>query len=382
MGRAPAPSLFGIDTGTFDSVHAHFVEDFSSAKSLGARWLHFTGDSLHWISGQLNWGTMDYEITQARDRGMGVMISLGGSPSACSIVPAPAGITRCPPTTSADLRAYRQFLRAEVLRYRNVVTYYESWVEPNHTGRWPSGVSPSQYANLLKTQYSVFQSVNRDYGLHLKLLFAGPADFSIAPGSAGGMPVLPFTHAVLNDLHGQKAFDGIALHAYVFPPNNDPSTEFWVDVHGIPYAPGSGGPYPAQGCVGSSPSITWCRMTWSQELSAYEQDFVNHGYRKQPLWLSEFGWPGNAQVPANPQPSAAYYPSLTEQAQSLRQAYQDILGLPFVKAAFVFNLRDYEPGLPNPDPPFFAHYGLLNYNRSPKPAASVFTQLARANPGR
>src|SRR5205085_7995155 len=101
------------------------------------------------------------------------------------------------PTTPTALRTYQAFLRAELVRYRTVVDYWESWLEPNHKSFWPSGPNPSQYATLLSAEYQVFQAVNRTYGTHLQLLFAGPADFSIIPGSPGGMPVLPFVHAAL-----------------------------------------------------------------------------------------------------------------------------------------------------------------------------------------
>ena len=59
-----------------------------------------------------------------------------------------------------------------------------------------------------------------------------------------------------------------------------------------------------------------------------------------------------------------------------------ILGLPFVQAAFWFNLRDDQPGLASPDPTFFYHYGLLDYGFGQKPAAAAFQQLAAANPRR
>ncbi len=117
-------------------------------------------------------------------------------------------------------------------------------------------------------------------------------------------------------------------------------------------------------------------MTWPQELSAYEQEFVNHGYGRVALWLTEFGWPGN------PRHTDSYHPDFAAQAHDLRQAYTALLTLPFVQAAFWFNLRDYEPGLRNPDPEFFAHYGLLRYNFAPKPAAAAFSRLAAAHPGR
>jgi hypothetical protein len=187
------------------------------------------------------------------------------------------------------------------------------------------------------------------------------------------MPVLPFVHQALVALHGARVFDAIALHAYRFPPaTTGPPVRDWDSVKGIPSATGADGPFPQEGCD-SSP---WCQMTWSGELSAYEQEFADQGYGQMPLWLTEFGWPGNAHG------TDAYHPSYSQQAADLSEAYGDLLSLPFVRAAFWFNLRDYQPGDPNPDPEFFAHYGLLQYHFTPKPAAAVFERLARANPGR
>ena len=74
--------------------------------------------------------------------------------------------------------------------------------------------------------------------------------------------------------------------------------------------------------------------------------------------------------------------AVAAQPADLSQAYADLLKLPFVQAAFWFNLRDYQPGDRNPDPEFFAHYGLLQYHFTPKPAAAVFEKLAREYPGR
>jgi hypothetical protein len=374
MGSEPAPSIFGIDQGTFDTSHANFARDIPAARHLGARWVHFTASGTHFLKdGQPNLGNLDYEIPRAKKPGLGVLISLGGSARACSLRPRPANPVSCPPTTPRSLHAYQRFVRTLLVRYRNVVDYWESWLEPNHKSFWPSGPNPQQYANLLRAEYQVFQAVNRQYHVHLRLLFAGPADFSIVPGSPGGMPVLPFTHQVLTDLGGERVFDAIALHAYRFPPaSTGPSVRDWDSVLGIPAAPGASGPYPAEGCN----SMKWCQMSWPEELSAYEQEFANAGYGQMPLWLTEFGWPGNARA------AGPYYPSYAAQASDLSDAYSDLLKLPFVQAAFWFNLRDYQPGDRNPDPGFFAHYGLLGYHFTMKPAARAFARIARANPGR
>lgn len=347
-GQEPPPSLFGINTGTFDSNEARLARDLPAARALGAKWVHFTGDSIKYARGAISFGLMDREVDRARSLGLGVVMSLGGIRGACSTTPAPRDPTDCPPTSAHDLAVYTRYLKTLLRNFAGRVRYFESWVEPNHTSMWPSGPSPAQYAALLETEYGVFRSS----APRPRLLFAGVADFGIEDGSPNGIAVLPFTDEVLGDLHGARAFDAVALHAYRFPPTLAPDDAGWTH-------------YPQ--------SPVWRRDTWTQQLQAYEQEFTQHGYGEPALWLTEFGWPGNQR------PAGSYYPSLQAQATDVAQAYGALENPPlsFVKAAFWFNQRDYEPELANPDPGFFAHYGLLFDNFTPKPAALVFERLAR-----
>lgn len=355
IGREPKPSIFGINATVHDSSHANFVRDIPAARALGARWDRVI---LGPTTGTGDFAGSDFEVKQAREQGMGVLLALGGIPGACSQPSANAH--SCPPSTPAELRSYQEYMRRVILRYRHVVSYYESWIEPNASANWLTGPNATAYAALLTAQYEEVQAVNRQYDLHVKLLFGSPIGFTTGPWT----PVLTFTNDVLNVLHGARPFDGIALLAYRFPPYGPDATT--NDVIG------GSGEVPA-GCNASSPS---CQLTWSQELTAYEQEFLQHGYGQQPLWITEFGWGGNAQ------PDDPYYPSYTEQAEYLREAYQDLLALPFVQAAFWFNSRDYQPGVLDGDPAWLAHYGLRNYDFSEKPAAAAFKLLADANPGR
>lgn len=371
MGTLPSPSLFGINAFGWDNNASLVARSLPSARGLGARWVHFNGGVTFGAGGQPNWSILDSEIRQARQLGLGVLVTLGGSPSACSVTPRPWTYMACPPRTPGELYAYSLFLRQELVRYRNVVQYYESWLEPDNKAYWAPAADPQQYANLLLTQYQVFQQVNSEYHTDLQLLFGGPISFSTLPGD--GYAVLPFVHDVLDDLHGVRAFDGAAIHAYRFPSqSNGPADENWGPT-AVEWDYVGGLSFPADGCTGGA---QWCKMDWRQELSAYEQEFENHGYGQTPLWLTEFGWPGNATA------SDALYPSFDTQAANLHEAYSELLGMPFVAGAFVFNLRDYEPGISSSDPQFFYHYGLLQYGYQPKPAAAVFTQFAQAYPGR
>ena len=374
FGALPAPSLFGINTGTYDKSVARFHRDIPTAAGLGARWVHFAAHV--GASGKPSFPLLDYEVTQARRHHLGVLMSFGGPP--CSHGSKAAV---CPPTTTGALARYTSFMRSVLLRYHNDVQYWESWVEPNLNGEWGGRVNPGQYANLLQTEWQTIQAFNGKYHTSMKLLFGGTISFSTGPGGTS-MAVLPFIHQVLDDLHGARVFDAVGLHAYRFPhANSGPATEDWgpsaVDydyVGGIPNAPGAAGPYPSAGC--SRVFGGYCQMNWRGELTAVEQEFANHGYGQMPLWMTEFGWPGNAN------PTTALYPSFATQAANLSNAYNVLLGLPFVQAAFWFNLRDYTPGIVSPDPPFFYHFGLVENGFGQKPAGAAFKSLAAANPGR
>jgi hypothetical protein len=297
---------------------------------------------------------------------MGVVLSFGGVASACSIPT--SNSHACPPTTSTDLTRYEAYVRKMLLRYRNVVQYYESWTEPNNKSSWLTGPNPGQYATVLQAQYAVIQSVNSEYHTNLKLLFGSPIGFQVN-NDPSWEAVIPYTDQVLADLGGAKAFDGVALHAYRFPPATDgPETPVCDYLGGVSVTPG----YTTSDCG----SRDWRWLTWPDELTAYDQLFADHGYGSEPLWLTEFGWPGNAQA------SGDYYPSDQSQATYLSEAYADLLNLPFLQAAMWFNVRDYQPGLASGDPAYFYHYGLLNYAFSQKPAGADFKSLAGANPGR
>jgi hypothetical protein len=365
MGAQPSPSLFGIDTAVYDSSQAYYNRGIPTARALGARWDHFTAGA---GTGSGSFGALDREVRTARAQGMGVVISVGGVSSACSLRPRPANIHACPPSTAKDRRNYQAYFLRLVLRYRNVVQYYESWTEENNGSSWLPGPNAGRYAALLKAQYSVIQSVNRRYGLHLQLLFGSPSGFQVN-NNRHWEAVVPYTNQVLKALRGSKPFDGVALHAYRFPPGTDgPSTPVCDYVRRVSVSPG----HNSSIC----PAPLWRWLTWPEELTAYDQLFAAHGDGLPPLWLTEFGWPGNAV------PNGSYFPSEPVQASELVEAYSDLLRLPFVQGALWFNLRDYQPGYASPDPSFFFHYGLFEYTYAPKQAALAFQAIAAANPTR
>ena len=377
MGAEPGPSIFGINHGTFDSVSSDYTKDEPAARSLGSRW---DVEVLSSATASGNWASTDYWVKQARSHGEGVILSFSGIKSACS--KPTSNVSGCPPTNGPDLSNYEAYIETVLARYHKVVDYYESWREPNHGGRWSGTANPGEYAALLKAQYDAFQKFNAAHpnsgpgGHPMMLLFGSVNGFTTSqpsvdhPNANGDMAALPFVHGVLDSLNGMKAFDGVALHAYRYPPANGPDALAQDYVGTLSYV--------GQGCVAISDS---CRMTWSQELTALEQEFINHGYGPVPMWLTQFGWPGGANPSSsNCQAQPTYCPSDQAQDADLKAAYADLLQLSFVKGALWFNVRDYQPGVASTDPWFFFYYGLLNYDYSHKPAADDFKALAAAHP--
>ena len=171
-------------------------------------------------------------------------------------------------------------------------------------------------------------------------MFAGVADFGIEDGSPNGIAVLPYTDQVLSDLaRRRRAFDLVALHAYRFPPSLSPDD---LGLDALPASARSGARTPGR-----------------RSCEAYEQEFTAHGYGTPRDVADRVRLAGQHDSAASD-----YFPSLQAQATDVAQAYQALESpaLSFVQAAFWFNQRDYQPGMANPDPAFFAHYGLLFNN--------------------
>jgi hypothetical protein len=203
QARLPNPSLYGLNTGTFDTNYRHFVRDIPTAGRLGARWVHLSGDNVHSRAGHVDFSVLDLQVRWARQRHLGVLITLGGIRDACSQAHLRDRPEHCPPLTGRDLRRYGTYEATVLRRYRGQVDYFESWNEPNHRSFWSTGPDPAAYARLLTTQYRVMQSV----APHDHLLFA-----------ATGGTELAFIKSVLDALGGKKAFDAVGLHPYRFPP--------------------------------------------------------------------------------------------------------------------------------------------------------------------
>ena len=102
----------------------------------------------------LNWAKLDQIVAEADRRGMGILGVLQWTPDWATEGPTGNGH----PT---DVQDFADFAAAVAQRYRDEITAYEVWNEPNASFFW-NPIDPIEYTNLLKATYSSLKAVNPD----------------------------------------------------------------------------------------------------------------------------------------------------------------------------------------------------------------------------
>ena len=207
-------------------------------------------------------------------------------------------------------------------RYRGRVKAWEVWNEPNSDYYFRSG-SAADYAAMVRAAYTAAKRVDPNATILAGAL--SEADYR-------------FTEALFD--HGIKGyFDGFSIHPY----SNDRSPLF---QHPDP------------------------RYSFASGVPAVHDVLARHGYAR-PLWLTEFGWQTSTI-----RGQEAWMNGVSEWAQGcfIKQAYNKMQSWDYVKAAFVYELRD-ESNDPNSRN---ANFGLLEHHGEQKPAYARFRKAAAA----
>lgn len=222
-----------------------------------------------------------------------------------------------PPKHPTD---YGNFVRWLTRRYRGELAAVEIWNEPDQHGFWNTSAPAADYAALLKAAYPAAKQ--------------GDPHVPVLAGSLSGAD-LPFLGQLYQDgIIG--SYDGLAIHPYCFPRPPD-----------------------LRVAQGDDP-----RWAFASGLAAIHAAQERAGDRAK-LWLTEFGWPtGNTSREV----------SGAEQAQYIDNALHLAGGMSYVRAATVYELHD-EGNSPSN---WWDNFGLLNADRTPKPA---FFAFARATAG-
>ena len=257
--------------------------ELDAAALTNARWLrvHVDWHAVEKVKGEYDWGYVDHWIDGARARGMRVLGLITNTPDWAK---APGTALYAPPTDPAD---YAAFAAAVAKRYRDRVTDWELWNEPNLPRFLGFAESRAAvYVGLLKAAYPAIKAVQPNStvisaGLSPAVGVDGPANF-------------------LNDMYvnGAKGyFDAVAMHPYVFPTG-----------------------------LAADPDNAWSDLARAHDVMTLNGD----GDKK--VWMTEFGAPTSDP--------AAEGVSQQEQAKQILDVLAGLAAAGWVGPAFIYSIRD------------------------------------------
>jgi hypothetical protein len=289
--------------------------ELDAAAQTNARWMrvHIDWHAIEKVRGQFDWDYVDRWIDGARARGMRVLGLITNTPEWAK---APDAALYAPPIDPAD---YATFAATVVKRYRDRVTDWEIWNEPN-LPRFLGFADrrAAVYVGLLKAAYPAIKAVQPNStvvsaGLSPAVGVDGPANF-------------------LNDmyLNGAKgSFDAVAMHPYVFP-----------------------------GGLEADPDNAWSDLAHAHDVMTLNGD----GDKK--VWMTEFGAPTS-------DPSAEGV-SQQEQAKQILDVLAGVAASGWGGPAFIYSIRDIDSAQrDNREDNFGA---LLTSDWQPKYTASVLAR--------
>jgi hypothetical protein len=335
LPAAPAPSVgqrTGLSTGGWFlwETNTELTKDLDAIAATGAKWVRIDFD---WNSVQYDgpasfrWDrAQDRVVSQARARGLNVLGILAYSPpwarrGNC------AGTKFCLPAnpdayaTFAQKAAERYGSNSTVSGFRNSVTAWEIWNEPNHVPFVQPTVDVPGYTQMLKKAYTAIKAADAN----ATVVTGGT---SPAPDAANGTNVSPVSF--LEGIYangGGNSFDAVGHHPYSFP---------------------------------YSPLVT---QSWNafQQTQMLHDRLVAHGDGNRKIWGTEVGAPTGTDSNAV---------SDAQQAQIIRDAFtgwNKNFGS-FTGPLFFFQHRDNGTNTGYYD----ENFGLLRHDWTPKPAYSAF----------
>jgi hypothetical protein len=335
MASAAGTEFYGIAQGTLD------LQDY---QGMQAAKVHTERFLIRWRSvepskGSFNWTDVDNFIGQLASHGIRPLPFLWGSPTWVG-----NGTLAQPPIgSSTDQTAWRDFVTRAVGRYGPggtywgtpyhskygasatplPVQYWQIWNEPNLKKFFTPGSTVAQSAQKYATLLKISQPTIKAKDPKALIVLAGMPGF----GDSKAWVFLDNLYAV----SGIKAyFDVTALHPYARD-----ITEF------------------------------------RSELLQFRTSIVNHNDAATPIWLTEWAWG------SGPPDQFGHNVGLSGQQTMLNNSIKLTLAQRTawnIQRMYWFLWRDPAPGS------FYAHLcsicgtaGLLNYNRTAKPAYTTFT---------
>lgn len=204
----------------------------------------------------LNWAKLDQIVQEVDRRGMGILGVLQWSPDWATDGTTGNG-------HPSDVQDFADFAAAVADRYRDEITAYEVWNEPNASFFW-NPVDPVEYTNLLKATYTSLKAVNPEITVVGAVVSAtltwgdttmNPVDFVEAMYAAGA----------------DGFFDAISFHPYNFDTKFSEQNELdWREL--MP-------------------------LFQVQKIRELMDSHLEPGEEQLKIWISEYGLPTSVVTP-------------------------------------------------------------------------------------
>ncbi len=242
----------------------------------------------------------------------------------------------------ADPKTFGHFAGVVAARYKDSISHFEIWNEPNYPFFWKPTPSVSSYAKILKEAYLEIKNANPD-----AIVLSGGLAPS-ADDAEGGISPITFLTGLYVLSSQSKYFDAVSFHPYTYPAL--PSYE--------------------------APWNAW------QQMSVLHQIMISNNDANKKIWITEVGAPTSGPTTAfnaNQLSSFVYGKNfMTETAQS--EILSDGLDYfaenkDWLASYFFYSLRDNDIATSTPE----NFFGLLRHDGSKKPSYNVFQSFVSAN---
>ena len=230
-------SPWGIQVGSLEKDHV------DKAAQIGIKWtrLQLSWDQVEKSKGVYNWGASDTAFEMALQRGITPFISLCGSNKLyCKEAETDArqkelyGISPIPPTAdSLAMKAWLTFIKKAIERYKEKISYWEIWNEPNHPHYWGAAPSGAEYGKLVSATSDVIKSVDSKAKIIGGALAGLDPEFTanfLANGVAKKIDILSFHNYA--ELPEDRIYKAIETWDVINKFN--PSLELWQGECGYP----------------------------------------------------------------------------------------------------------------------------------------------------
>ena len=247
LGIATGDTLPWLSSGEL----AHELDDLAT---LGATWIRmdFSWKNIQPDSVQsFNWAPYDRVVQASSQRHLQVLGVIAYTPAWAR----PGNCRSQESCAPADKAQFAAFSAALATHYKDTVSNWEIWNEPNLYGFWKPAPNAAAYTDLLKATYSAVKQANP-----ATLVLTGGLGSS--DGNGGTIEQREFLKGIYA-AGGKNSFDGVAYHPYSFPamPGTALSWNGWSKITALP--------------------------------SNLRGIMIDQGDEQKPLWLTEYGAPTN-----------------------------------------------------------------------------------------